>query len=95
MAEEVGISFLGERIKRLQGDVRALKSDVSQVKTDVTHFRSEQIRLESEFALLGRKIDALNERVDDRFDQMAELIKSSFRTLAAEIQSLRPGPRAP
>jgi len=94
MAEEIDLGFLGEQIKRLQGDVRALKSDVSQVKTGVTHFRSGQLRLEGEFALLGRKLDALNEQVDDRFDQMTELIKSSFRTLATEIQSLRSAPNA-
>jgi hypothetical protein len=27
------------------------------------------------------RLDAFAERVDDRFDQMVELIKSSFRTL--------------
>lgn len=89
MAEEADLRFLGEQIKRLQGDVRQLKADVSNIKADVGQFRSEQLRLENEFAQLGRRFDVFIERVDDRFDQVVELIKSSFRTLAGELESLR------
>src|ERR1700748_1177719 len=35
MAEEIDLRFLGEQIKRLQGDVRQVKSDMAQMRTDV------------------------------------------------------------
>jgi hypothetical protein len=89
MADEVDIGFLGRQIKRLEGDVRQLKSEASQLKTDVNQFHLEQLRLEREFALLGRKLDRFGEHVDNRFDQTAELIKSNFRILATEINSLK------
>ena len=35
MAEEIDLRFLGEQIKRLQGDVRQVKSDMAQMRTDM------------------------------------------------------------
>lgn len=34
MAEEADLRFLGEQIKRLQGDVREVKSDMAQIRAD-------------------------------------------------------------
>jgi hypothetical protein len=87
MAEEADLRYLGTQIRRLQS--AATKGRVASVKSSVSQFRSEQLRLENEFAQLGRRFDVFIERVDDRFDQAVELIKSSFRTLAGEVESLR------
>ena len=35
------------------------------------------------------RLDAFAERVDDRFDQTIELLKSSFRTLDQKIDGMR------
>lgn len=82
MAEEVDLRFLGEQMKRLQSDVRQLKSDMAQG-------RVETVKLESELVAIKGDIDAFRESVSDRFDQQTELIKSSFRALSLEIQTLK------
>ncbi len=82
MAEEIDLRFLGEQIKRLQGDVRQLKTDMAQMRADTVKVEADMTRIEN-------KIEAFRESVDDRFDQNVELLKSSFRTLADEIKSLK------
>jgi chromosome segregation ATPase len=79
MAEEIDLRFLGEQIKRLQGDVRQVKSDMAQMRTDVG----------GELSRADAKLEAFRETVDDRFDQQLEFIKSNFRSLSQEIASLR------
>ncbi|MEA2821753.1 MAG: hypothetical protein QOJ86_3757 [Bradyrhizobium sp.] len=79
MAEEIDLRFLGEQIKRLQGDVRQVKSDMAQMRTD---FGAELSRVDG-------KLEAFRESVDDRFDQQIELIKSNFRILSQENATLR------
>jgi predicted nucleic acid-binding Zn-ribbon protein len=79
MAEEIDLRFLGEQIKRLQGDVRQVKSDMAQMRTDVG----------GELSRADAKLEAFRETVDDRFDQQIDLVKSSFRSLSQEIASLR------
>lgn len=39
MAEEIDLRFLGEQIKRLQGDVRQVKSDMAQADAKLEAFR--------------------------------------------------------
>jgi archaellum component FlaC len=79
MAEEIDLRFLGEQIKRLQGDVRQVKSDMAQMRTDV---RGELSRADA-------KLEVFRETVDDRFEQQIELIKSNFRILSQEIATFR------
>jgi archaellum component FlaC len=79
MAEEIDLRFLGEQIKRLQGDVRQVKSDMAQMRTDVG----------GELSRADAKLEAFRETVDDRFEQQIELIKSSFRSLSQEIATFR------
>ena len=45
--------------------------------------------LKADLARIEAKIEAFRMSVDDRFDQNVELLKSSFRTLADEIKSLK------
>jgi hypothetical protein len=45
--------------------------------------------LKADLARIDNKLEAFRESVDDRFDQIIELLKSSFRTLQAEIQSFK------
>ncbi len=89
MAEEIDLRFLGEQIKRLQGDVRLVKSDMAQARADAVKLESEIAALKADMARIDNKIEAFRESVDDRFDQTIELLKSSFRTLADEIKSLK------
>ena len=79
MAEEIDLRFLGEQIRRLQGDVRQVKSDMAQMRTDVG----------GELSRADAKLEAFRETVNDRFEQQIELIKSSFRILSQEIATLR------
>jgi phage-related protein len=86
MAEEIDLRFLGEQIKRLQGDVRQVKSDMAQMRTDVG---GDLVALRTEISHVDGKLEAFRETVDDRFEQQIELIKSSFRSLSQEIATFR------
>ena len=89
MAEEVDLRFLGEQIMRVQGDVRLLKTDMAQMRADSAKVESELAALDAKFTRVENNLEAFRETVDDRFDQQVELIKSSFRTLMTEIQTLK------
>lgn len=89
MAEEVDLRFLGEQMKRLQGDVRLLKTDMAQMRADSAKVESELAALDAKVTRLENNLEAFRESVDDRFDQQVELIKSSFRALTTEIQALK------
>jgi peptidoglycan hydrolase CwlO-like protein len=89
MAEEVDLRFLGEQIKRLQGDVRQVKSDTAQMRADNVKVESEVAALKADLARLESKLEVFRESVDDRFDQTVELLKSSFRSLSEEIRSIK------
>jgi hypothetical protein len=80
--ENLDLNFLGEQMKRLQGDVRQLKADVSQV-------RGDQLRLEGDLNRLDRKLDALIERTDDRFDQVDERLLQILRVMGQQFAELR------
>jgi len=89
MAEDVDLRFLGEQIKRLQGDVRQVKSDTAQMRADNVKVESEVAALKADLARLETKLEVFRESVDDRFDQTVELLKSSFRSLSEEIRSIK------
>jgi septal ring factor EnvC (AmiA/AmiB activator) len=89
MAEEVDLRFLGEQIKRLQGDVRQVKSDMAQIRADNVKVESDVAALKADLTRIENKLEGFRESVDDRFDQNVELLKSSFRTLADEIRALK------
>jgi chromosome segregation ATPase len=90
VAEEADIRFLGEQIKRLQGDVRQVKSDMAQIRADNVKVESDVAALKADLMRIENKLEAFRESVDDRFDQTVDLLKSSFRTLSGEINSLKP-----
>ena len=73
MAEEIDLRFLGEQIKRLQGDVRQVKFDMAQMRTDVG---GDLIALRGEISRVDGKLEAFRETVDDQFEQQIELIES-------------------
>ena len=83
--DPVSLEFLGEQLKSVQADIRDLKARVLLVETDQADMRRELARLDS-------RVEVLAERMDDRFDQVIELIKSSFRTLKADIEELKQRP---
>jgi len=86
MAEEIDLRFLGEQIKRLQGDIRVLKTDGAQVRADLSRLEGDVAGIKADITRVEMRIDVFAERVDDRFDQTVELLKSSFRTLVQRIE---------
>jgi archaellum component FlaC len=89
MADDVDLRFLGEQIKRLQGDVRQVKIDMAQMRADYTKVDSDVVAVGASLVSVAGQLDAFRESVDDRFDQQVELLKASFRSLSEEIQSLK------
>jgi phage shock protein A len=89
MAEEVDLRFLGEQIKRVQGDVRLLKTEMAQARADSAKVESDIAALKADTTAIKNDLEAFRESVDDRFDQTIELMKSSFRTLSQEIAELK------
>ena len=89
MADEVDLRFLGEQIKRVQGDVRLLKTDMAQMRADSAKVESDIAALKADTTAIRNDLGAFRETVDDRFDQQVELMKSSFRTLSQELAELK------
>lgn len=89
MAEDIDLRFLGEQIKRLQGDVRQVKSDMAQMRADNLKVEGDVAALNASLTKIEGKLESFRESVDDRFNQQVELLKSSFRTLSQEIQSIK------
>ena len=89
MAEEqIDLRFLGEQIKRVQGDVRVLKTDVAQLRADLSQLEGVVAGLKADITRIDNRIDAFAESVDDRFEQVIELIKSNFRIQNQQSQEL-------
>jgi peptidoglycan hydrolase CwlO-like protein len=85
VAEEPDLRFLGEQIKRLQGDVRLLKSDMAQVRADSVKVESDVAAVKADIARVETKLEVFREFADDRFDRTDLLIQSNFRTLSERI----------
>ena len=62
---------------------------MAQMHADNVKVESDVAALKADTARIEGKIEGFRELVDDRFDQTVELLKSSFRTLSAEISSLK------
>jgi uncharacterized protein involved in exopolysaccharide biosynthesis len=88
VAEEVDLRFLGEQIKRLQGDVRVLKSDMVQARADVAKVESDLASMKADIARVDTKLEVLRESVDDRFDRLEEFTRSNFATVYGRLDSL-------
>jgi chromosome segregation ATPase len=89
MADDpIDLRFLGEQIKRLQGDVRVLKTDGAQVRADLSRLEGEVAGVKADITRVEMRMDAFAERVDDRFDQTIDLIKSNFRTLVQKMDNV-------
>jgi chromosome segregation ATPase len=92
MAEEpVNLRFLGEQIKRVQGDVRVLKADGAQVRADLSRLEGDVAGVKADITRVEMRLDAFAEHVDDRFDSMVELDKSNFRILDQKMDEVRRG----
>src|SRR5215467_1421894 len=88
MADEpIDLRFLGEQIKRVQGDVRVLKSDVAQLRAEQSKLEGEVVGVKADITRVEMRMDTFAERVDDRFDQVVDLLKSNFRILDQKIIS--------
>jgi chromosome segregation ATPase len=91
MTDDIDMRFLGEQIKRLQGDVRQVKADMAQMRADNVKVDSDVVALHAALSRVEGRIEALTESIDDRFDRQVELLKSSFRSLHQEIQTIKKG----
>jgi septal ring factor EnvC (AmiA/AmiB activator) len=89
MADDADLRFLGEQMKRLQGDVRQVKSDMARVRADNVKVESDVAAVKADLMRIENKLEAFRESVDERFDQNVELLKSSFRTPSNEIKALK------
>ena len=87
--DPVDLHFLGEQIKRLQGDVRVLKGDGAQVRADLSRLEGDVAGVKADITRVEMRLDAFAESVDDRFEQGVELAKSNFRTLDQKIDRTR------
>jgi len=89
MPDEIDLRFLGEQIKRLQGDVRHFKTDMAEMSVKVDRLDSDVVAFTTALGRMEGQLEAFRESVDDRFDQQIELLKSSFRSLSEEIQTIK------
>ena len=89
MAEDVDLRFIGEQMKRLQGDVRQLKTDMAQMRADNIKVESDIAAVKADLSRIESKLEAFRESVDDQFEQNIELLKRSFRSLSQEIADLK------
>ena len=55
MAEDIDLRFLGEQIKRLQGDVLQVKSDMAQMHADNVKFESDVAVLKADLTRIEEK----------------------------------------
>ena len=74
MAEETDVRFLGEQIKRVQGDVRLLRSDMVWTLAHKAKVRSDIATVRADISRVDSKLDAFRELVDDRFDQINAIL---------------------
>src|ERR1700730_10444200 len=92
MAEEIDLRFLGEQIKRLQGDVRQVKSDMAQADAKLEAFREtvddrfeHQIELiKSSFGSLSQELASFRGSVGGRF----ETIDGRFESIDGRFESI-------
>jgi hypothetical protein len=74
--DQVDLRFLGEQIKRVQGDVRVLRTDVAQLRVGKLRLAAEIGDIRTNVRRIENRMDAFAERVDGRFEQIIELMKS-------------------
>ena len=94
MAEEIDLRFLGEQIKRLQGDVRQVKSDMAQADAKLEAFREtvddrfeHQIELiKSSFGSLSQELASFRGSVGGRF----ETIDGRFESIDGRFEMSLP-----
>ena len=82
------LTFLGERIARIQAelrDLRGLRTDVAHLRTDLTHLRAE---VAERFGALSERIDAQNERIDNLERATSERFENLDRALDARFDQV-------
>jgi len=82
--ESVDLHFLGERIKRVHGDVRVLRAESAQMRADLCKLRGEVVGIRADITRIEMRLDALAERVNDRFEELTEWLKSNLRRLESQ-----------
>ena len=91
--DNVDLRFVGQQLQRVQTDLRVLQTDQKQLRTevqgDLQELRSEVRDLRGEVGKVGAHLDAFRESVTDRFEQVIQLIKDTYRSITDEIRSGR------
>jgi chromosome segregation ATPase len=83
--DQTDLRFLGEQIKRVQGDVRVLKTDVAQLRADRLRLTDELAGLRANLMGFELRMDALAERLDAWFRYVTELIEANTRATMERI----------
>jgi hypothetical protein len=85
MADDtIDLYSLSERIKRVHGDVRELRTE-SATRADLCRLRGEVVGIRADIMRIELRLDAFAERLDDRFDQLIEWLKSETLRLASQV----------
>src|SRR6266567_2931365 len=88
-SDNVDLQFLGEQMREMQSDIRQVRADQLRLESEQVQTRDHLARLEKKVDGVDSKLEAFRETVTDRFDQVVELLKSSFRVLREEIEGLK------
>jgi hypothetical protein len=80
MADQPDVRFLVEQIKQMA----ALRSDAAGVGASSAKVRSGLASIRADLARVEMKLDAFQEGVEDRFDRLDDLQKSTSRGPTAE-----------
>lgn len=83
---DADLRFLGERIDRIQAelrDLRGLRAEVARIGSEVAHVRAEMIERHDS---LSERLDNLGRAMDIRFDQLHQTMATN---LAVVLEAIR------
>jgi hypothetical protein len=91
---EPDLTFLGEQIRRMQGDLRQIRAEQLRLETDQAAMRAELVGMRADLGTLRDDMAAGFDRVlhvmDFRFEQTHNTIATNFEILLQAIQGLKP-----
>jgi hypothetical protein len=91
---EPDLTFLGEQIRRMQGDLRQVRAEQLRLETDQAAMRAELATLRDDvlagFERVDERFDRVLHIVDLRFEQTHKAIATNFEILLQAIRGLKP-----
>jgi hypothetical protein len=80
VSDNVDLRFLGEQMREMQSDIHHLRADQLRGESEQLQTQERLARLEKKVDGTDSKLEAFRDSASDRFDQVIELIKSTFRS---------------